>query len=311
MVKWKEYIQDLQSAASFTALSFPVQPGIPTMFAWLAQQACFYQEYRFRKLRFCYETERSSATDGKVMFAFLPDASDGLPVSKQEMLENEWKASSAVWQAFELDVPMSALSGLGQKRYIRSGALAGNLDIKTYDVGQLIAAVQGMTDTSTLAGEIYVEYEVELMTPIMSSKQLSSILSKVVTGVTPSQTSLFGTTPTLTSGLDVTATVNTLTFNRVGNFIVVGTVTGTGLFTAFSPSTVASSSVNLSGITVLSGISNAAANVGTTAIFVISLNVLSRNGQGELATLVIDCSGISTTITASTTRIAGFVAAFP
>jgi hypothetical protein len=299
---WKEYVQDIAGSVAFAVTASPVQPGIPTLFAWLANQAIFYQEYRFKKLNFCFETEKGSSTSGKVMFAFQEDATDAVPSSKQEMLENQWKASAAPWEPFRLSVPTSVLNALGPKKYIRSGTLAANLDLKTYDVGQLLVATLGMSDT-TVVGELYVEYEVELITPIQSTKQLASILSKTITGAgSVSDTAIFGTAATSTSGLDVTASASTLTFNRVGWYLVEYVLTGTGLFTTFVPVT-SSSTVTIGGA---SGISNAAANVGTTAFGSITILVTAR-GQ----TLVIDVDTQATTVSASTTRVAGYTSVYP
>lgn len=228
------------------------------------------------------------------MMAFVQDASDALPVNKQEMLENEFKAKCAIWQNCSFNVPTN--EALGRLRYIRTSALAANLDIKTYDLGNLLVATNGCADTSSI-GELYVEYTIELITPILNLQQIASATSKVVTGVAPSSVSFMGTTPTLTAGLDVTATVNTLTFNRVGRYLVEYVLTGTGLHTAMVPVTSASTAAT----GALTGISDAAANAGTTSVGSQSVNVTAR-GQ----TLVLDFTTMATTITASTTRIASF-----
>lgn len=301
-LRWKEYVQEIAGSVAFAVTSFPVQPGIPTLFAWLANQALFFQEYEFVSLRFAYETEKGSSTNGKVMLAFQQDVTDAVPVSKQEMLENMYKSSAAPWEPFGLTIPRNSLKALGPWRFIRTATLASNLDQKTYDVGQFLVATQGMADTSNV-GELYVEYEVVLRTPLQSSKQLASLQAKLIVGVAPSQSSLFGTTPILTSGLDVTATVNTLTFNRVGNFLIEVAVTGTGLFTSFVPVVSSSTASAAAGA---AGVSNAAANVGTAALTSVSAIVTAR-GQ----TVVIDCTTISTTITTSITRIAAFTSSFP
>jgi hypothetical protein len=232
------------------------------------------------------------------MFAFQEDATDAAPASKQEMLENEWKASAAPWQTFRLAVPLSTLKGLGPRKYIRSGTLASNLDLKTYDVGQLVVATLGMADTSNV-GELYVDYEVELFTPVLSASLLARISSRSITSSSALDTSVFGTTPTLnTSGLDVSATVNTITFNRVGNYLVESTIVGTGLFTAFVP-VVSASTANTA--LALSGISNAAANAGTAATCSFYV-VITTRGQ----TFVLDCDTQATTISSSLTRIATY-----
>jgi hypothetical protein len=200
--------------------------------------------------------------------------------------------------AIPLSIPTNVLKGLGPRKFVRSGALAANLDLKTYDVGQLVVATQGMADTTSV-GELYVEYEVELCTPILSTKQLASISSKTFTGVSPSSTSYLGATPTFTGGLDASGTGNTLTFNRVGFYLLEMAITGTGLNTAFTPV----NSGTVSGVVTTINLSNFN---GTVAAYGITFQVTAR-GQ----TLILDCSGQATTISTSVTRISGFVPAFP
>jgi len=290
-----EYVQDIAGSVAFAANSFAVQPGLAQLFAWLSIQAPSYQEYMFKKLAFRFDTEKSSATNGKVMLVFMPDASDAVPATKQELLENEEKAKCTVWEDCRLAAKLN--EALGRRRYIRSGALAANLDIKTYDVGQLIVGTNGCADTSVI-GELYVEYTIVLMTPVLNVAAIAKATSASISGVTPSSVSIFGTTPTITGGLDVTGTVNTLTFNRVGSYLLSVAVTGTGLFTVWTVVTSASTATVTNAFT---GIGNAAANVGTAAQGRVFFNVTAR-GQ----TLVLDASTVSTTITASSTSIAAF-----
>jgi len=295
-IRYKEYVQDILGNPNFTVLTFACNPGLSNLFTWLSGQGIFYQEYRMKRLRFCFETEKATSLSGKIMFAFQQDSSDPAPASKQEMLENLIKASGAIWQPFCLEVSMANFPALGKSRFIRSGNLAANLDVKTYDIGQLIVAVQGMAD-STEAGELYIEYELELITPIQSVAILANSLSAILTGVAPSSVSLFGVTPTIVGGLDITATGNTLTFNKVGQYLLDLNVIGTGLSTSFLPT--------VSGITntVVTGLSNAAANAGTAALAVLLFTVTSR---GSTATISVQAQ--STTVTATSARLALYAA---
>lgn len=290
---FKEYVQDIAGSVAFAAVTFPVQPGISTLFAWLAEQAGLYQEYQFRRLRFCYETEKSSATSGKVIFVFSPDATDAAPAGKQEALEYKYKGGNAPWSPFVLEVPTS--EALGARRYVRTGTLAANQDIKTTDLGSLFVCTQGMADT-TAVGELYVEYSIELITPVLNAQARATSISASIVAVAPDATSVYGATPTITGGLDVTAAVNTLTFNRVGRYQVRWSVTGTGLFTSFAPTLTGTATAGTP-----SGISNAAANAGTSGIAVVNVIVTSR-GQ----TLISDFDPVSTTITAATAAVSVF-----
>jgi hypothetical protein len=300
LISFKEYVQDIAGSVAFSATSFSVQPGLSNLFAWLAAQAVNYQEYRFSRLRFVYETEKASSTSGKVMLAFQPDAGDSSPASKQEMLENQFKAANAVWAPCSLDIPVG--EALGPRRYIRSGSLASNLDIKTYDLGNLLVATQGCADTTAI-GELYVEYTIELFTPVVSAAaQAIATTVAIVAAVSISNAAIFGTTPTYAGGLNATASGNVITFNRVGRYLVNLTVGGTGLFTAFAPTLTAPSGG--SAATVISGLSNAAANAGTYAYYGIGVTVVTRG-----TTLTIDCSAVSSSVTSCDAKIAQYSAA--
>lgn len=293
---FKEYVQDISGSVLFSASSFSVQPGLSTLFAWLSNQAVSYQEYRFRRLIFRYETEKASSTSGKLMLAFQPDAGDSVPASKQEMLENQNKAASPVWAPVSMNVPVS--EALGGRRYIRSGNLASNLDIKTYDLGNLIVATQGCADTSAV-GELYVEYEIDLYTPIVSVKEQATAQSlQIVAGGTISDTALFGTVPTYVGGINATASGNVITFNRVGRYIISLVVGGTGLFTSFAPVLTAPTGGSAS---LTTGISNAAANAGTSAMAEIRVVVVERG-----TTLTINPDTVATTVTSAYADIAIF-----
>jgi hypothetical protein len=297
LITFKEYVQDIAGSVAFSAASFSVQPGLSNLFAWLAAQAVNYQEYRFSRLRFVYETEKASSTSGKVMLAFQPDAGDSVPASKQEMLENQFKAANAVWAPCALDIPVG--EALGPRRYIRSGSLASNLDIKTYDLGNLIVATQGCADTTAI-GELYVEYTIELFTPVVSAAAQAIATSVVITGaVSISEAAVFGTTPTYAGGLNATASGNVITFNRVGRYLVNFYIDGVGLFTSFAPTLTAPSGG--SAAVTINGISNAAANAGTIATYSCSVSVVTRG-----TTLTFDPSSQATSISACTAWISQY-----
>lgn len=308
VVVFEEYVQDIISSpttVTFNAERFPVQPGLSTLFAWLADQAINYQEYRFRRLSFRFESSQTTGIAGKVMYAFSPDAADPVPVNKQEMLEYGVKGKCDVWQEFEMSVPVS--EALGAKRYIRSGSLAANLDIKTYDIGALFVASSGIVATNANLGELYVKYEVELMTPVVQSLAAAQARSaKVVAGGTITESLPFGDDPTITGGLDVTvATGNYLQFNRVGNYLIEMEVTGVALQTVYAPTgKVAATSGGAQNdawgtVTQVPGISNAAADAGTEArvSFIVAIN--QRGAKFHPA---LDTEG--TSISATTTRVA-------
>lgn len=208
-------------------------------------------------------------------------------------------------------MPVPTNEALGAKRYIRSGTLAANLDIKTYDIGALFVASAGIVAASANLGELYVEYEVELITPVVQSLAAAQARSSTITGATAiTETVPFGTAPTFVGGLDIaiggiSGVANTgLQFNRVGHYLIEMEVVGTGLNTVYAPTgTVASQTSQTQddaygSVTQLPGISNAAANVGTEARVAYAV-IISQRGAVFYPLLAPQ----GTTITASTTRV--------
>lgn len=162
-----EYIGEIAGSIAFVVNSYPINPGQAATFPWLSQQATRFEKYRFHRLRFLYRTQKSTATNGTVMFAADYDAADPLPSSKAQLLQNEDKERKAPWQEFELSCGPRNLADT-DGLFVRPGAKPGGTDIKTYDLGKLLVATQGMADTSAV-GELWVDYDVELMTPILES----------------------------------------------------------------------------------------------------------------------------------------------
>jgi hypothetical protein len=140
--------------------SYPVQPGLPNMFPWLSQVATTHQKYKFTKLVFTYVPVASTSTVGRVTLVYALDPLDPIPTSKTELFQYPTSTEGSVWSPTTLSVDCSKLLLL----FTRGGFVA-DTDIKTYDAGQLFAASSNTAVASSVLGEIFVDYEVELVTP--------------------------------------------------------------------------------------------------------------------------------------------------
>jgi len=284
-VRHREYISDVTGAASFTCQQFPINPGMVAVFPWLSSIAQNYESYKFRALQFEYEPRCSTATAGSVMSAIDYDAADSVPTNKVEIMAQHNAVSSALWEENCFMGDKADLTKFGVQRYIRTGALAANLDIKTYDVGNLNLASQGGPGTDV--GELYVVYDVELMTPQLGAASVGN--SSKLVGVAPSKTSVFGVSPTLTGTISMSATLNTMTFNQVGGFLVQIDSTGTSVGAVAATGTASNTFV-----------ANVVNSAGTEQVTVWIVNVTAP-GQ----TFIVDFSS-SSTITASTSRLGSY-----
>jgi len=293
VVRHREYLADLLGYSAFTNLQFPINPGMATSFPWLSNVARSYESYHFRSLKFLYETEIATSSSGKVMLAVDYDAADAAPVSKVQMLSNHTSIPRPVWSEAVLSCDQADLAKCSKQLYVRSGSLASNLDIKTYDVGNLNVAFQGCSVT-TVNGELYVEYEVELHTPQLDPTALALAGSLKITGASSvSKTAIFGVAPTYVGGLGATAVTNTITFTQPGQYLVSLLLTGTTL---------------TDGSGSLGGTASAATLIGQYAIADATLgqSMVRVNVPDSGMTLSIDMSALAATVTASIARISSY-----
>ncbi len=223
-VQHREYIQDINGSIAYAVTSLALNPGVAQTFPWLAALARLFESYKFNRLAIQYRTLSSTATAGKVLLSVDWDASDAAPSSKQAQLQERSKADGAAWQSFDLICDKQDLEKFGPQRYVRQVAVA-NTDIKTYDVGNLQVGTQSMSGSSAV-GELYLEYDVELMTPNTAAAPLAG---KMVSGGTVSNAAFFGTAPVSSGSIPISAdaTGEIVTIGAVGSFLVEWYFTGT------------------------------------------------------------------------------------
>ncbi len=287
-VRHREYIADILGSVAYAVTSFSINPGLPATFPWLSQLANLFESYRFNKLVFQYRTQAATAATGKAMLSVDWDAADATPTSKVQQLQERTKMDDASWKNFDLPCDLADLLKFGVQRYTRSAGLSANLDIKTYDVGNLLVGTQGQAGTAAI-GELWVEYDLELITPQTSDGLAPGIGVKIVANGAISDVNLLGNTPTVTGTTSlVTATGNVIVFNKTGNYLVDVLRVGTGLIALVLNGSAA----------VRTAISTTIDGAATGALSQIRVQT-----SAPFQTLVFDASG-DTTDTAATVRIA-------
>jgi hypothetical protein len=138
---------------------------VGTLFPWLAVIASRFNRYRFNRLQFLYEAKCSSQSGGSVILAADSDASDPIPATKAEVCSYQMFKDTVPWVSETLNLPSQDLNANLPFHFVRTGTVA-NTDIKTYDSGNFILSTSGIP-TGTY-GEIYVSYDIELDTPILT-----------------------------------------------------------------------------------------------------------------------------------------------
>lgn len=220
VVTHREYVADINASINFSVVSaFAINPGVSQSFPWLSQVAQRFEKYRFRKLRYAFETTSPTNKQGSLMLVPDFDAEDPAPISKTQALSYKSSVRTQIWERITLEVKQEDLRALPQY-YIRGGSLSGSYDIKTYDVGNLFVCFSGGDDNS-VAGELWVEYEIELIAPNIQPDNLITGPGLYISGGgTFSNSSLFGTDPSVLKngvGYSINPDGSLLTF--IDNFI--------------------------------------------------------------------------------------------
>jgi hypothetical protein len=224
----RELIASITGTTAFTvANSFALNPGVAATFPWLSVMAQCWEQYRFRRLRFCYFTRTGSNIPGSLMLSPDYDASDSSPVSEQIASSYDDTAEDAPWKNINCDLPSRRMNASYPKHFTRSGDLASNLDIKTYDVGKL--SVITLDGTAVFWGKLWVEYDVEFSIPQLPPVG-SLPLGGAVTGAnTQTGANPFGVAPILTAqskGFSID-NASIVTFTALGDYVLGAAFSGT------------------------------------------------------------------------------------
>jgi len=171
-VRHREFVQDIGGVASsaFNVWFAPrVNPGSGSLFPWLADIADRFEKYRFNSLVLQYRSLVGTSSPGKVTLSFDLDALDTTPRTKLEQSQAKNLVEGPVWSNFQLDINKKDLDNEPAERYIAAAINASltvpGTDQKTYDIGRLVCATSGVSNSPLICGELWVEYDVELITP--------------------------------------------------------------------------------------------------------------------------------------------------
>lgn len=172
----------IPTAVGFTTRTYAINPGEAALFPWLATQSWGWERYRFKKLVVRFVTRSPTTMIGNLVLSPDYDAADGAPANEVAACSYADAVSEVPWQSFSMSLKRERLLGGATSKYIRAGVLASNLDIKTYDGGNLFVCMDASVANQTW-GKLWVDYEVELLTPHTLPTPSASVYSnKYVAG---------------------------------------------------------------------------------------------------------------------------------
>lgn len=163
VVKRREFIQLLSSgdpdASGFAlAMTTNLNPANTVLFPWLSTVSA-YEQYRFRSLRFLFESSTSTSERGQVVFATNVDAKDPLISTPSELLSLKGAKSARVWDSVTFTSPLNTAT---PKLFVRQSVSSG--DDTLYDAGTFYVATLGVQPHIPI-GTLWAEYEIEFYNP--------------------------------------------------------------------------------------------------------------------------------------------------
>jgi hypothetical protein len=154
--KGKERVSNVSALnQNFNIVDVFINPANSSLFPWLSGIAKKYDLYHFKRLRFTYIPSLPTSEEGNVYIGLDYNTLDPSPTSSSELCQLSHWTMNVVWKPSNLTIDVN---GIGWQ-YTRTGPVA-NADYKTYDIGRLFLATEGISYTGTV-GYIEVEYDVE------------------------------------------------------------------------------------------------------------------------------------------------------
>lgn len=187
VITHREYVRDITPSAAFTKWDLPINPGLGITFPWLAQLAESYEEYAIRAMIFEYKSLCSdtvigaggSMGMGSVIIAtnYNPNNTPFVDKRTMENYDGSSAKKPSVSNIHVVDVKKSH-TPLGVNRWVRTGGIKENEDLRLYDIGTFSIATVGQDAAATgTIGELWVAYEIEFFKPKYSGSIGSNLLT--------------------------------------------------------------------------------------------------------------------------------------
>lgn len=282
----------------FTATSFSINPGLPSMFPWLSNIAGNFEKYKFSRLHFTYRPFVSTSTQGQVIAAIDLDVLDATPTSLKDMWNFMNRQDSPIWSTFTISTPEYQ-----PELYVRVSTPPTGTDQKTYDCGQLIVATNNCIANQS-CGIIEVDYVVHLHTP-----QVSTTFSSLAGFNSVATTNLLGLLGNASNPPTLSGSLGTIIMDSAVNRLLLPVVVGrTFLVTidvvgATITNNISITIPNTNGNAGLQGAASASFNAGrATYANTLTCTALPTAGSNRgYFTIDIACPGATAILVGGTT----------
>lgn len=187
----REVLAEVFTTQNYTGVvDQPINPANPLLFPRLSTVAQAFEQYHFVKLKFTFVTGTAATTVGSVLHYIDYDVTDGAAPSALQLLANESATISSV--ALDSSVSYDINNQMLEKLYTNNsiGVLAlADLGAERQDYcGRYRMFTDKGAAINVFAGYVYVDYEIELFTPISPEPLSECAINDGTFTVTPGGT---------------------------------------------------------------------------------------------------------------------------
>lgn len=133
------------------------------MFPWGSVVGSAYEKYRFKRLSVELISAQPSTAAGRVYVGFDPDYSDNVPVSKARLMGLACSVDASVWETVRLSIPPSVMNSSIEWRFCSPDTRTAESEPRTAFAGFFVFGID--SPTANCIWDLWVDYEVDLMTP--------------------------------------------------------------------------------------------------------------------------------------------------
>lgn len=148
---------------NYSVATFPINPANPKTFPWLSYIARLYDKYRFHGLRFIYVNSVSTQQEGNIMLSLDYDTLDAAPNNLVEASQLAKYKLTPIYYPADFSVPVNHPGNNPWLYTFDLSATTNTVDLKTYNLGNLFLAIDGVPQDGKDYGYLAVEYDVELL----------------------------------------------------------------------------------------------------------------------------------------------------
>ncbi len=169
IIEHKEFLRDVTHSTAYAVNSLDLNPGLRSVFTWLALQCPEYQKYTWLHFSIEYIARCNTSTEGTMYLAYEYDPRDAPPPGENDLTTLPGCTSFTPWTT-EMIIPMDmSFVQSPRTKFIRSGNRGG--DATTYDAAKIMYAVSGAdaAHDGKVIGKLFTRYKVSLSVPQLES----------------------------------------------------------------------------------------------------------------------------------------------